>query len=282
MRARSGWPVLAFALFGTPPQSALAQGTDPNAAFANELIVVPLQGRSISALVTHQPGATRFTHAVALFPGSPGQVKLSVENGEIKFGDLRGNFLVRARRHFLEDGFMTVVVDAPSDRQFGLFRHEFRASARYGEDIRGVVEAVSKRYGELDWTFAGHSEGAVGAAHAARMAAPRVKRVVLAAALTSPNFQGPGLRLPDVKALTVPVLWVHHRRDPCRATMYSTTKTYAEAMRAQLLTVNGSKDARGDPCEARSEHGFAGMEVKTIKAILAWIRTGQAPSEISE
>ena len=237
---------------------------------------------AISALVTHQPGATKFTHAVAIFPGSPGQARLSVENGEIKFGDLRGNFLVRTRRHFLEDGFLTVVIDAPSDRQLGLFKHEFRASARYGEDIGGVLEAVSKRYGELDWTFAGHSEGAVGAAHAARMAAPSVKRVVLAAALTSANFQGPGLRLSEVKTLTVPVLWVHHRRDPCRATMYSTTKAYAEEMRAPLLTVNGSKDARGDPCEARSEHGFAGMEVKTVKAILAWIRTGQAPSEISD
>ena len=282
MRATIRRSVLAFVLAGAVQQGALAQGGDPNAAFANELIVVPLQGRSISALVTHKPGATKFTHAVAIFPGSPGQVRLSLENGEIKFGDLRGNFLVRARRHFLEDDILTVVVDAPSDFQFGLFRHQFRASARYGEDVGGIVEAVSKRYGELDWTFAGHSEGVVSAVHAARMSGPRVKRVVLAAALTSPNFQGPGLRLGEVKQLTIPALWVHHRRDPCRATMYSTAKAYAEEMHAPLLTVTGSKNARGDPCEALSEHGFVGMEVKTVKAILAWIRTGQAPSEISE
>jgi pimeloyl-ACP methyl ester carboxylesterase len=276
------WSVLAFVLAGAAQQGALAQGGDPNAAFANELIVVPLQGHSISALVTHQPGATKFTHAVAIFPGSPGQARLSVENGEIKFGDLRGNTFVRARRHFLEDGILTVVVDAPSDHQFGLFTHGFRASARYGEDLRGVVDAVTKRYGDLDWTFLGHSEGAVGATHAARMAGPQVKRVVLAAALTSPNFQGGGLRLSDVKPLTIPVLWVHHRRDPCRATMYSTTKAYAEEMHAPLLTVTGSKNARGDPCEALSEHGFVGMEVKTVKTTLAWIRTGQVPSEITE
>jgi hypothetical protein len=244
-------------------------------------MVVPLQGRSIAALVTHRPGETRFTHAVAIFPGYPGQVKLSVEDGEIKFGDLRGNFLVRARRHFLEGGFLTVVVDAPSDHLSGPFSHEFRASTPYGEDIRGVVEAVAGRYGELDWTFAGHSEGAVGATHAGRMAAPLVKRVILASALTSPNFQGPGLSLSDVRSLTVPVLWVHHRNDPCRATPYSTAQAWAEAMHAPLLTVTGSKDARGDPCKAQSEHGFAGMEEKTVKAMVAWIRTGRAPSEIS-
>ena len=38
---------------------------------------------------------------------------------------LRGNFLIRARRHFIEDGFLTVVIDAPSDEQ-GKFFHAFR------------------------------------------------------------------------------------------------------------------------------------------------------------
>ena len=132
---------------------ALAQGNDPNFAFANELIVVPLKDHSISALVTHRPGEQNFTHAVALFPGSPGQVKLQMQNGQIVIGDLRGNFLVRARRHFLEPGFLTVVVDAPSDYLVGIFRHEFRALPRYGEDVRAVVDAVAKRYGQLDWTF---------------------------------------------------------------------------------------------------------------------------------
>jgi hypothetical protein len=114
------------------------------------------------------------------------------------------------------------------------------------------------------------------------MVAPPAKRIVLASTLTSSNFQGPGVRMSDFKSVTVPVLWVHHRRDPCRWTTYSAAKAYAEEMHAQLLTVTGSKDARGDPCEARSEHGFAGMEVKTVKTIVAWILTGQVPSEIGE
>src|SRR5215510_4899687 len=90
--------LLALAVACAAGRRSAGPETDPNAAFANELIVVPLQGRSISALVTHQPGAMKFTHAVALFPGSPGQARLAADGGEIKFGDLRGNFLVRARR----------------------------------------------------------------------------------------------------------------------------------------------------------------------------------------
>jgi hypothetical protein len=33
---------------------------------------------------------------------------------------------------------------------------------------------------------------------------------------------------------------------------------------------------------AFTEHGFVGMEAKTIKAILSWIRTGTVPRDVSE
>src|SRR3982751_4716671 len=51
----------------------------PDPAFTNEVIVVPLEGHSISALITHKPGASQFTHAVAIFPGEPGRGNLRVD-----------------------------------------------------------------------------------------------------------------------------------------------------------------------------------------------------------
>jgi hypothetical protein len=48
------------------------------------------------------------------------------------------------------------------------------------------------------------------------------------------------------------------------------------------MTVVGAKNSRGNPCDAHSEHGFVGMEIATIKAILAWIRTGVAANEVRE
>jgi hypothetical protein len=33
---------------------------------------------------------------------------------------------------------------------------------------------------------------------------------------------------------------------------------------------------------AFTEHGYLGMEAKTIKAILSWIRTGAVPAGVSE
>lgn len=261
-------------------QPVRAQVTDPYAALANEVIVVPLRGRSISALVTHQPGATKVTHVIALFPGAPGYINLRVEGGEIQYG-LRGNFLVRARRHFLEDGFLTVVLDAPSDHQVN-FWHSYRASDRYGEDVKAVVDAVSMKFGVLDWTFIGTSEGSVSAVHAARMVSPPAKRVALTSSLVAASFAGPGVRVSDVRQVNIPVLWVHHRNDPCSYTQYSRVKQYADETKTPLVTVTGAGNVRGNPCEAFTEHGFVGMEIKTIKAILSWIRTGAVPPDVLE
>jgi hypothetical protein len=271
---------LGIVLIGCASQPATAQGKDPNAAFANELIVAQLPGRSITALVTHPPGATKFTHAVAIFPGSPGYINLRIEGGEIQ-NDQRGGFLIRARRFFLEDGFLTVVIDAPSDQQ-PLFHQSFRETPRYGEDIKAVIETVAKKYGSLDWTAAGHSEGSVSAAHVARMLPSEVKRVVLTASVVTPGSRGRGVEVADIKQIRIPVLWVHHRNDPCQYTPHHRIRNYAEETKTPLVTVTGVGDRRGPPCMAFTEHGFVGMEAKTIKAILSWIRTGAVPAGVSE
>ncbi len=254
----------------------------PDPALTNEVIVVPLEGHSISALITHKPGVTTFTHAVAIFPGDPGRGNLRVENGQIQYDNQRGNFLVRSRGYFLEDGFLTVVIDAPSDYQSGPFWHSFRASPRYAQDVNAVVGAVSRRFGDLDWTYAGHSEGTVSAAFAGRRASPDVRRIVLASALTIANYQGPGLSVSDFKDVKIPVLWVHHRNDPCRWTSYSRARDYAKDTNSALVTVTGVKNSRGDACQPFSEHGFVGMEDKTVKAIVGWIRSGQVPADIGD
>ena len=131
---------------------------DPNAAFFNEVIVVSLQGRSISVLVTHKPGASKFKHAIALFPGSPGYGNLRMENGQVKIDKLGGNFLIRARRHFLADDVLTVVVDAPSDHQRN-FPHSFRESERYGEDIKWCAQCGFETLRSNGMDFYRHERG---------------------------------------------------------------------------------------------------------------------------
>lgn len=254
---------------------------DPHAGLVDEVIVVPLEGRSIAAIVTHKPGVTKFAHAIALFPGSPGYGNFRLEDGKVKIDKIAGNFLIRARRHFLEDDVVTVVLDAPSDYQ-SKFPHAFRATDRYGQDVRAVVDLINKRFGAPAWTFIGTSEGSISAAHAGRMLSDQAKRVVLTATLVDWNYQGRGLSVADAKGVGVPLLWVHHKDDPCKVTPYFRAQEYAKATQAPLVTVTGASGVRGEPCEARTQHGFVGMEIKTIKAIMSWVRTGQPPPDVTE
>ena len=107
-------------------------------------------------------------------------------------------------------------------------------------------------------------------------------RVVLTASLVTPTRAGPGVQVSDVGQVKIPILWVHHRDDPCRYTEYSRVKEYAQETKTPLVTVIGAGNVRGEPCQARTQHGFVGMEMPTIKAILSWIRTGAVPADVGE
>lgn len=229
--------------------------------------------------MTGRPDDAQTSRAFLLFPGAPGYGNMGVNGAALRYAG-QGNFLVRARRHFIEPGTLTVVIDAPSDMQSS-FPYSFRASARYGADVRAVLETIEGRFGKLDWSFVGTSEGTVSATHAARMLGDVAHRLFLTSSIVTGGGQGPALSENDVRAVTVPVLWVHHVNDPCWATRYSAVQRIAANLKQPLITVSGAENARGDYCGARSEHGFAGTEIKTIAAIRTWVATGQALERVS-
>lgn len=256
-----------------------AQERDPNSALANEVITARLAGRSISGLVTHRPGASGFTRGIALFPGHPGILRLRIDADEPQF-EMRGNFLIRSRRHWADERTLTVAMDAPDDEWAGFAQH-FRATPRYAEDLRALIAAVEARYGKLDWTFVGTSEGSVSAFHAARMLPETARRVILTASVFRPGRHGPGLADADWSQLKPALLWVHHEDDPCPFTRYADARRFAERTRAPLVTVRGGGPARGEACQARTQHGFVGAEREVVQAMRGWIETGQAPESVS-
>ncbi|MDA0225181.1 MAG: hypothetical protein O2975_03600 [Proteobacteria bacterium] len=245
------------------------------AAAQEDIVVARLPERSIAALVNRLPDTTRPKRAIALFAGHPGILRLRTEDGETKF-DLRGNFLIRARRHWLDAETITVSIDAPDD-EWTAFSQYFRTTPRYGEDLRALLDAVEAKYGALDWTAVGTSEGSVSAFHAARMLPTRFRRVILTASVFLSGRNGPGLSSVDWSLLSVPLLWVHHEDDPCRFTAYRDAQTAARESKAPLVTVRGGGPAQGPNCMARTQHGFIGIEQPAIEAMRAWIATGRAP-----
>src|SRR2546428_10037102 len=86
----------------------------PALAQVESVVTAKLERYSIAALVTHLESAKAFKHAIALFPGHPGIIKLQEDNGQPQY-EMRGNFLVRSRRHWLDEETLVAVIDAPSD-----------------------------------------------------------------------------------------------------------------------------------------------------------------------
>lgn len=257
----------------------LAQAADANLEHPNTVVTVAREGYTIAGLVTHLAEHRAFRYGIALFPGSPGIMRLHEEDGVPKF-EMRGNFLVRSRRHWLDDETLVVVVDAPSD-QWASFAQWFREKPRYGEDVQALLREVSHRYGDIaDWTFVGTSEGTVSAYHAARMNPQLAKRTILTSSLFRPSRNGPGLSGVTWDGFPGELLWVHHENDPCLYTAYRDAQEFSRKSGKPLVTVRGGGPGHGSACEAFSQHGYVGVERETVLAMRAWVKTGKVPEDV--
>ena len=260
-------------------QPADAPGGDPNLANANKIVTVTVQDYTMAGLVTRLRAPKAHKYGIALFPGHPGIMKFHEENGQPRF-ELRGNFLVRSRDHWLDDDTLVVVVDAPSD-QWATFYQRFRETPRYGADVAALLNETARRYGVQDWTFVGTSEGSISAFHAARMNPALARRVILTSSVFAPSRNGPGLSWVTWEDLKAPLLWVHHEDDPCMYTSYRDAQRFAEKSRSPLVTVRGGGPGRGGACMPFTAHGFVGVESETVAAMRSWVKTGAVPRDVA-
>lgn len=85
-------------------------------------------------------------------------------------------------------------------------------------------------------------------------------------------------------AITVPVLFVHHRDDGCRATPIGSTRrltsSFRRSPRVDFVEVQGGDPPISEPCQARSAHGFLGKERDVAAVITDWIAGKPVPKQI--
>jgi hypothetical protein len=78
----------------------------------------------------------------------------------------------------------------------------------------------------------------------------------------------------DFGPFTTPQYIFHHRQDPCPITLHKDAVTLSRTWGIVLVTVDGGSGFRGDPCQAFTQHGFAGREEKVAVAIRRLVETG--------
>ncbi len=225
-------------------------------------------------------GERKAEAAAMLLIGGGGNIRLRVEDGQVRFA--QGNFLPRARREFIRNGILPVILDNPSDQQAGDgMTDAFRESAAHVTDLRAVRAELEKRYPGLPVFIVGTSRSTLSAAHLARSMPGELKGAVLSSSLF---YSGGGQRARQVLAasrwedIKIPLLFVHHEDDGCAATPYRDAARLGS--RFPLITVRGGKPPESNPCEPLSNHGYFGKEAETVDAIAAWMLGKPFPKDV--
>jgi predicted esterase len=206
-----------------------------------------------------------------LFAGGKGKIKLN--NGKYKNNK---NFLVRSRQLFIDRGFTTILIDAPSDKQgkLGMLKG-FRNSQKHVQDIEAVIEYIRTSNNKPIW-LVGTSRGTESAAYAAVHLNDKIDGVVLTSSISRTDKKGTSVTDLALDKITVPVLAIHHKRDKCKATIPKViksikSKAYNSFKVETKLFSGGDEPISKNPCQARTYHGYLGIEEDVVSFMYNFI-----------
>jgi hypothetical protein len=268
-----------------PPSPAQASAALPGAC--GEVVAVETHGRTTTRYALAYPQAMHAEGAriaMVLLAGGGGHLDLD-EQGCPRA--LKGNSLVRSLPLFRDAGFITALVDTPSDYKGDEGLGAFRVSTQHADDLGKVIADVRERTKASVWVV-GTSRGAISAVNAAsRLAGPALPDGVV---LTSALMVGSTGRtvwtahtvfdLP-LEAIKSPVLVIGHEADRCLrspASLMGRIVARTNGAREQVVVVTGGPGTPGavdlNACEGRTPHGFLEQEAEVAAGMARFIRGG--------
>jgi hypothetical protein len=215
--------------------------------------------------------------AVILFAGGHGALRLT---GADKMGWGSGNFLVRTRDKFASQGLMVAVVDAPSDQASGM-NGIFRMGSAHANDIAAVAAHLKKEADVPVW-LVGTSMGTFSSAGGA-VGGKGIDGLVLTSTITRAkphwkikNSHPNGVASMPLQNVSVPTLIVSHKQDGCDVTPAADAPKLrarlSKASKVEVVLLEGGLPPQSDPCEAKSQHGFLGIEDQAVGTIAKFIK----------
>lgn len=209
----------------------------PETALAQSQSAVTVGGGVSVLIMPRKPRAS-----IILMPGGRGHIGATA-NGRITSS--RGNQLVRTRMGYVRRGRAVLVLDASSS---------LPAAVAYMAKIRRPVTVVAT------------SRGTIRAAYGIRAGAQPDALVLTAGALTAQSGGGQNFASILGSPAALPrTLVIHHRRDACRVTLPAGVAPFIKwaGGRARVVWLTGGQ-SQGNPCRARSHHGFNGIDGRVV------------------
>jgi hypothetical protein len=243
------------------------------ASAAEPTVEIPSRDQKIRAILLkpEKPVAS-----VILLVGGHGKMDIAAD-GTIKWG--KGNQLIRTRADYLNAGFAVLVPDiAPNWKTSAGVVQGYRWHPQLGADI-GALVAYMRTIAE-PVVLVGTSRAAVSMGVALLVADGETKPdyVVMTAAMLMPTGNQPSF----VKAIAnnrakaqVPMLVIGHKKDHCAYTRPASINAFRQwrgADKLDTLLLDGP-EGFGEACQARSAHGFFGIDDQVVKAVSDWIKS---------
>lgn len=220
----------------------------------------------------------QYDAAVILLQGGKGRLK--IKDDGIRGG--KNNFLIYFRDHFVDNGLLVAVADAPKDYYEGeaMRVDNFRLSQEHADDLGAVISELRVRTDKPIW-LVGTSRGSISAVNAAsRLSGNSAPNgLVLTSSVVTTTHKGfPNVFDVDLSGISVPLLITHHVDDACGSSMYKPAVALKDAFPAsstvEFRTYEGGDEGKHKHrCKRKSAHGYYGQEKKVLDEIIAWIKS---------
>lgn len=276
---------IVFVLFLFSAISVLVPPANAAATVCGEVVSVATHERTTTRYaLSRGESAGGAPIALVLLVGGGGDINLDDQGCPRA---LSHNILMRMAPLFRRAGFITALVDAPSDAIGGDGLADYRNTAQHAADLAKVIVDVRSRTDGAVWLL-GHSRGSLSAGNAAARltgtAAP--DGVVLLSAIMVGDARAKkllarqsvfDLPLPAIKA---PLLMIGHGADNCErspAALMEKLTAQSQSARQQAVTITGGpiKPGRSPSlaaCEVREPHDFVDQEAEVAASVERFIR----------
>jgi dienelactone hydrolase len=253
----------------------------PAAAQTQSVVDIESRGQTVRAVLL-KPANPR--GGVILLAGGNGRLDIAADGTITKLGM---NQLVRSRQRYAQAGYATLVPDIAPDFKVGKdgVADRYRINPAYARDIGAAVKLLRTMV-RRPVVAVGTSRGSLSVANAVAKLRGQGELRPDAAVLTSAFLRvGPkaqGLTVWKIAGqgnaglLDVPTMVVWHVGDTCEHTLPAAVgpfRTWYQGSGRKLAekSFSGGLPAVSEPCEARSPHGFYGLDPEVTAAITDWI-----------
>ena len=200
---------------------------------------------------------TKVKYALIVMPGGVGILAPELRDGSLRF-QLGGNFLIRSRTLFADDETVVASTDSTGSP----------------ERMMAIVNDLLMRYPNSQIIIIGTSKSTISTMQLAEKLDGKVDGFIHTSSMS-------GISKFDTKKLMSRQLIVHHKKDECRFTPYSSAESNKDEYGTTLITMEGGK-TEGNPCEAFGYHGYNGIEKDTVNKIKDWIKANQGRASSSK